>query len=87
MMNIVGGRERQRFVVAPHVVHSTGGTQPLRDALSYTFSNNVFLLRFQEVGSIIGKKGEIVKRFREEVSASFFFFSVLISFCWFGISV
>lgn len=23
---------------------------------------------FQEVGSIIGKKGEIVKRFREEVS-------------------
>ena len=24
---------------------------------------------FQEVGSIIGKKGEIVKRFREEVSA------------------
>lgn len=27
-----------------------------------------FLFSFQEVGSIIGKKGEIVKRFREEVS-------------------
>lgn len=27
----------------------------------------VFLLYLQEVGSIIGKKGEIVNRFREEV--------------------
>lgn len=28
----------------------------------------------QEVGSIIGKKGEIVKRFREEVRFRFFLF-------------
>lgn len=27
----------------------------------------MFRFTFQEVGSIIGKKGEIVKRFREEV--------------------
>ena len=29
---------------------------------------SLFFFSFQEVGSIIGKKGEIVKRFREEVS-------------------
>jgi hypothetical protein len=29
--------------------------------------HNVFVFFLQEVGSIIGKKGEIVKRFREEV--------------------
>lgn len=32
------------------------------------FFNVFFSVSFQEVGSIIGKKGEIVKRFREEVS-------------------
>lgn len=33
------------------------------------FTNFYFyFVYFQEVGSIIGKKGEIVKRFREEVS-------------------
>lgn len=31
----------------------------------------IFVLQFQEVGSIIGKKGEIVKRFRDEVSFRF----------------
>jgi hypothetical protein len=37
---------------------------------TFQYSNilfNVVLSQFQEVGSIIGKKGEIVKRFRDEV--------------------
>lgn len=34
----------------------------------YSISVSLSLLSLQEVGSIIGKKGEIVKRFREEVS-------------------
>lgn len=35
------------------------------------FINFHFIVSLQEVGSIIGKKGEIVKRFREEVSSKF----------------
>ena len=31
----------------------------------------MFIFQLQEVGSIIGKKGEIVKRFREEVQRYF----------------
>lgn len=44
----------------------------------YTFLFNTINFFLQEVGSIIGKKGEIVKRFREEVSfvRSIFFFNV-----------
>ncbi len=33
-------------------------------------------MMFQEVGSIIGKKGDIVKRFREDVSFNFILFIV-----------
>ena len=35
------------------------------------------LSTFQEVGSIIGKKGDIVKRFREEVNLTFSTFDFL----------
>lgn len=48
--------------------------------LIYIF--NLFLFYFfQEVGSIIGKKGEIVKRFREEVSkhVRYLFYLVFIN--------
>jgi hypothetical protein len=38
-----------------------------------TCNNLAYVCVLQEVGSIIGKKGEIVKRFREEVS---FYFKV-----------
>ena len=40
--------------------------------MSSKFYVNVVLFLFQEVGSIIGKKGEIVKRFRDEVSHDWF---------------
>lgn len=36
--------------------------------LRKAFTANFLFVSLQEVGSIIGKKGEIVKRFREEVS-------------------
>lgn len=39
-------------------------------------SQHFIFFSLQEVGSIIGKKGEIVKRFREEVS-----------YCWQGIKM
>lgn len=40
------------------------------NSLKLTFN---ILLLLQEVGSIIGKKGEIVKRFREEVNINIIF--------------
>lgn len=38
----------------------------------FNYMLNFMFCSLQEVGSIIGKKGEIVKRFREEVSYSIF---------------
>lgn len=36
--------------------------------LNININSSLIFIRLQEVGSIIGKKGEIVNRFREEVS-------------------
>lgn len=52
------------------------------------FINFHFIVSLQEVGSIIGKKGEIVKRFREEVSPKIYInFQVKVYFYGFLFSL
>jgi hypothetical protein len=71
---VAAGQEIKRCVV-PFGVCVCVRSLSLHSILSalVTCNNLASVCVLQEVGSIIGKKGEIVKRFREEVS---FYFKV-----------
>lgn len=49
-------------VVAPHLVHSSGGTQPLWDALSYNFVLIMcFFCVFRKSAASLAKKEKLLK--------------------------